>query len=364
MNSQTNDYRLADYIGWIRDGSLILRPHYQRGSVWNDGNKSFLIDSVVRGFPIPLIVLQDEISADGRPVRRVVDGQQRLRTLISYADPSALIDYQPDDYFTYTPPEYRSRHHSLTFVDLPQELQKRILKVRLSTVSIEAEGSDKSILEIYDRLNSTGVALNAQELRFAKRSGAFSDACYRLARANQSRWMDWGIFKKTDIVRMREVEFTAELALLITNGIDKTGVSAINNAYEKWSNYFPHQESVEEVFQSTMSALEFAYSYPTKPDPIHPFRSKSWFYTAFAYKLHESGVLDSEFCSTIADDSMSCIESDDITPILLSTTRRIKNRDSLDPDILRAISRSVSDRDARVIRLQFMQSLHDSDDVS
>ncbi|MEV1133392.1 DUF262 domain-containing protein [Rhodococcus coprophilus] len=337
----------------MRDGSLRLRPHYQRGSVWNEANKSFLIDSVLRGYPIPLIVLQDEIDPDGSPVRRVVDGQQRLRTLISFAAPDCLTDTESGDDFRYTPPEYRTRKVKLTFAELPDELKKRILKVRLSTVSIDVDGNDNSVLEVYDRLNSTGVALNAQELRFAKRTGAFSDACYRLARANQSRWLSWGIFNNSDIVRMKEVEFTAELVLLIVNGVDKTGVAAVNAAYDSWSDEFPEQEKVENIFLSVMHVLESAYSFPTNPDPIAPFRKKGWFYTAFAHVLEESNALSTDHTSRILEPDVQ-IECENIEATLQIATSRIRDKDRLSHDVVRAISGSSSDKASRVIRLKFL----------
>src|SRR5690348_724350 len=73
-------YRVADFVGWQSNGILELNPNFQRRSVWKKGAKSYLIDTIIRGLPMPIIFLRD-IPADLRtfqPKRGVVDGQQRL----------------------------------------------------------------------------------------------------------------------------------------------------------------------------------------------------------------------------------------------------------------------------------------------
>src|SRR3954470_10685918 len=84
-------YKVADYLDWQRAGSLDLAPVFQRRTVWKPGAKSFLVDTVVRGLPTPIIFLRDRIDLSTmRPTREVVDGQQRLRSLLGYIDPGSL----------------------------------------------------------------------------------------------------------------------------------------------------------------------------------------------------------------------------------------------------------------------------------
>ena len=87
-NIAKTEYKVADFLQWQRAGDLELAPVFQRRSVWNRKAKSYLVDTVVRGLPTPIIFL----SRPDRPlnslhaVREVVDGQQRLRTLIGFID--------------------------------------------------------------------------------------------------------------------------------------------------------------------------------------------------------------------------------------------------------------------------------------
>jgi len=57
--SKTN-YKVSDFIAWAKAGTLILSPSFQRRSVWPIGAKSFLLDTIVRGLPIPIIFLRDQ----------------------------------------------------------------------------------------------------------------------------------------------------------------------------------------------------------------------------------------------------------------------------------------------------------------
>src|SRR6185503_2856940 len=78
--------------------NLKLAPEFQRRAVWRPGAKSFLIDTIVRDLPIPIIFLRDRRS-DTRtlePQREVVDGQQRLRTVVAYIAPTLLEDFDAD----------------------------------------------------------------------------------------------------------------------------------------------------------------------------------------------------------------------------------------------------------------------------
>jgi uncharacterized protein with ParB-like and HNH nuclease domain len=101
-HTQKSTYKVSDFIGWQRDGALKLNPDFQRRSVWKKGAKSYLIDTILRGFPIPIIFLRD-IKSDLKTLksmRDVVDGQQRLRTVIAFISPNLINDFDParDDF--------------------------------------------------------------------------------------------------------------------------------------------------------------------------------------------------------------------------------------------------------------------------
>ena len=95
-------YKVSDFLSWQRSKSLVLSPSFQRRPVWLSGAKSYLIDTVVRGLPMPIIFLREQTDLQTlEPTREVVDGQQRLRTLIAFVEPNSLKDFNSDlDDFT------------------------------------------------------------------------------------------------------------------------------------------------------------------------------------------------------------------------------------------------------------------------
>src|SRR5260221_10819722 len=85
LKSQRSAYTPLDFHGWQEIGALVLTPKFQRRQVWSASAKSFLIDSILRGMPVPPIYLRVRQSDDKKKtVREVVDGQQRVSTVVSF----------------------------------------------------------------------------------------------------------------------------------------------------------------------------------------------------------------------------------------------------------------------------------------
>jgi len=65
-------YCIADFLEWNNNGLLELSPDFQRRTVWSEKAKSYLIDTIVRGRPIPKILISQKLKSS-RTVRIVVD---------------------------------------------------------------------------------------------------------------------------------------------------------------------------------------------------------------------------------------------------------------------------------------------------
>lgn len=76
---------INDFREWHNRGELVLQPRFQRREVWSPKAKSFLIDTILRGFPVPAVYLRQKISIPTqKTIREVVDGQQRIGTILAY----------------------------------------------------------------------------------------------------------------------------------------------------------------------------------------------------------------------------------------------------------------------------------------
>ena len=249
-------FSVSDFLDWQRQGALNLNPPFQRRSVWKPGAKSYLIDSVVRGLPTPLIFIREGLDLETlRPMREVIDGQQRLRTLIAFIDEQALPDFDPDhDRFTVR------REHSATlagkpFKSLDKSARSRILGYEFSTHVLPNATEDRDILMIFARLNSTGTTLNAQELRNAEFFGVFKTLMYQLAYEQLERWIAWEVFSSEEVSRMAEVEMTSDLVGNMIDGLSGKSQPKLKAWYKQYDERLPAADEITRRFRETMDRI-------------------------------------------------------------------------------------------------------------
>lgn len=335
---QHTDFKVSDFLSWQKAGSLELSPSFQRRPVWSKGAKSFLIDTVVRGFPMPVIFLRSVPSDSVRfePMRQVVDGQQRIRTLISFIAPELLTDLNADrDTFTVR----RNHNRDLAgrpFAQLDGGIQQRILDYDFSVHVFPSDTDDREILQVFARMNATGVKLSAQELRNAEFFGEFKSLMYDLGAEQLPRWRSWGVFTENAIARMEEVELTSEFALLMLNGIQKREQATIKAAYRRYDEDFPDAKEIARRFHSVMDFIDKNFDVR-----VTPFASKVLFYSLFG------AVYDLQFGlgSEMARQRAATINRDEIGWIS-SAASRIEERTAPE-GVIEASTRRTTDAGSR-----------------
>lgn len=143
-------YKVSDFISWARASTLVLSPSFQRRSVWPAGAKSYLIDTIVRGLPIPIIFLREQKTdlATLEPKREVVDGQQRIRTLLSFVQSSLIKNFDPSkDSFTIKKTHNRDLADK-PFAELPPTVRQNILDYQFSVHILPSSVDDREVLQI------------------------------------------------------------------------------------------------------------------------------------------------------------------------------------------------------------------------
>jgi len=205
------------------------------------------------------MVFLRELPADLKKLasrREVVDGQQRLRTVLSFIEPAAIDDYDVDtDSFTVR----RSHNKDLadkSFADLDDGYQQAILDYEISVYIFPASTSDQEILQIFARLNSTGLKLNYQELRNAQYFGEFKTLTYNLAAEQLERWRAWRVFSESDIARMLEVELMSEFIQTVMRGVSAKTKSSLDALYRDLDEEFPEAEIVAERCRRTLDTMD------------------------------------------------------------------------------------------------------------
>jgi hypothetical protein len=179
--------------------SLRLRPPFQRNLVWNLEQQSFLIDTVLRGLPVPEVYIQTIVSAEGEEETIVVDGQQRITACLKFLNGQLrLVD---DD-------ELDARWRGKTFAELDNGLKRRFRGFQLVVRGLP-ELNELTLREIFRRLNKTVEALEPQELRHAAYTGPFVQLVEKAAA--QPVLGELGVFSAKDFQRRRNDELMAEI---------------------------------------------------------------------------------------------------------------------------------------------------------
>lgn len=357
-------YRVADFVGWQSSGILELNPNFQRRSVWKKGAKSYLIDTIIRGLPMPIIFLRD-IPADlltFQPKRDVVDGQQRLRTVLAFVRPTLLKDFDPDrDDF-----RIESVHNpplgGKSFEQLDDLNKQRILDYQFSVHSFPADTDDRAILQIFARMNATGVNLNAQELRNAEFFGRFKTLAYEIATEQLNRWRDWGIFSPDQIARMNEVELTSEFMLLIMEGVLEKNNPLISAFYAAFDQTFPDEHEVASRFRVVLENIEKRFS---ETDIRRLLSSRTMFYALFATmynlqfglrRLPEGEAIDRAKILAnhvpVTHETPKAISSEVIGHIVDAATKI--RREDIPQEVLRAVRGGTSHASQRRVVINYL----------
>jgi hypothetical protein len=191
-------YSIADFNEWYLDGKLDLNPDFQRREVWSSSAKAYLADTIIRGKPFPKIILMQEFK-DGKLLRIVVDGQQRLRAIFDFINDGLKVSRAHNREFA-----------GMTFSQLPEEARDDFMQYEIGCdVLNSAPLTD--LLDIFARINRYTVKLNAQEMRNASYSGYFKSAAYDLGYEFLDHWLRAKIVSKTGVNRMAEAELASDL---------------------------------------------------------------------------------------------------------------------------------------------------------
>jgi hypothetical protein len=347
-----NQFKVSDFLSWKRDGTLRLTPPFQRRSVWKPGAKSYLVDTVLRGLPTPIIFLRERIELKSqRAIREVVDGQQRLRTLIGFVDEDALDDFEPDrDRFTVR----RSHNPDVSgqpFSEFSNEDQLQILGYEFSTHTLPAVMDDRAVLQMFARLNSTGERLNGQELRNANYFGVCKTLMYQLGYEQLERWREWGIFSEDDLSRMLEVEFASDASLNMLEGITAKRQSRLDRFYKDYDDELPGARTLARRFAQVMDAIDDQLG-NSIVDTV--YRSDVNFFTLFVYIYDQMFSLGSPLKRSKANPLPRGLKGK-----LLTVSDRIRT-EQVPKSVLDAIQRASADVGRRRTRLRFMASVCDA----
>ena len=284
MRWESYKHPISDIRDWNRNNRLELKPDFQRNEVWTKAAQIMLIDTIIKGIPIPKIYIKSIIN-EGNTYRVVIDGQQRLTAILKFVEGKMKL----------TKP-YQGEHYGKSFNELPPDLQNDILRYTIDINEI-FNPSEEDIRDLYARVNKYTVQLNKQELRRADFPGDFINLAEDLAELPFFETSK--IFSVKQRRRMLDIEYIEELLSIILEGIldKKDHLDSICEKYMQMDG----KEKVYDDFMGVINDLSLIFDAESYPISRTRFKQKADFFSLFAcvLNLRKSGVLNTTSISEI-----------------------------------------------------------------
>ena len=204
ITSTPNDFNVMTLYSFVESGAVRI-PGFQRNYVWDLSRASKLIESLILGLPVPQLFLYEQ----SRNEFLVIDGQQRLMSIYYFikkrfprkekrVEIRGIFDQEGripdeilhnDDYFqTFNLrlpgrlPDSESKFKGLNYATLGDyKTQFDLRPIRNIIVKQNSPSDDNSsIFEVFNRLNTGGINLKAQEIRTSMYHSPFYEMLYRI----------------------------------------------------------------------------------------------------------------------------------------------------------------------------------------
>lgn len=272
-------------ISWFQNhylaGRLELRPPFQRKPVWTDKQRSFLIESILLGVPTPEVYVQVSQSDDGTQAYGVVDGQQRLRTILQFIGIETEDDQgdgEDNNDFSLDKLPETSPFSDKHFSELSSAQKKTFFQYEMCVRFLITEDM-KQVEDVFKRLNKYTLPLKAQELRNATFHGAFAKLSETLA--DDDYWAVNRIVSPAAIRRMGDIEMMSDLLIGLLHGPQGGSAKIIDQYYEQYEEYedeFPEQSRITRLFGRTLDAIQRIFP---KISDAPRWGNRADFYTLF-----------------------------------------------------------------------------------
>lgn len=238
VKTQNIEYDLETIVKKIKTNVIKLDPEYQRKHRWNEETSSRLIESLILNIPIPIVYLSQDLDVDeevdednGIARYSVIDGQQRL---------TAIANFMENEY-ALTGLKVLEDLNGTLYKDLPPFLIRRLEERTIKCLRIDSTVDSQVKYDIFERLNSGSVKLEAQELRNAVSRGPFNNMIKKLAKNTDYMKLlridneNPSVFKK--VQKMEDVELVLRFFALMDD------------------NYFNYKKGFKDFLTSEMDRL-------------------------------------------------------------------------------------------------------------
>lgn len=224
-------HTISNILDWMDSKRLVVNRDYQRSSrVWPAPARAYLVDTILRGYPIPKIYLRTKIdSANRRSYWEVVDGQQRLEAIRAYANDEFPLGNRQETYQEFA---------GLKYSGLGEESKQGFLQYPVAVEQL-MNVPDSVVFDVFRRLNTYNYNLSQQELRHGKYHGAFRSTVREVSQQLDYLWSNYPVLSKRARIRMADDELVAQMLGIILEGVTDGGQSQIERLYRNYDAQLP-----------------------------------------------------------------------------------------------------------------------------
>ena len=277
-----------------REDKLFVNRRYQRKLVWTQEEKQRLIESIMKRYPIPAILIAERKSADGY---EIIDGLQRLHAIVSFIEtgfPTLDGNYFDIKHFSTAKANADGRLFSVADTQcwISQKEVSAVLDYTLA-LSVMRNASDEEINDVFGRINTYGHRLSDQERRQAGVENEFSEMVRLIAcgvrgdasadvlplksmpsisidlpmvkhgyqiKADEVVWVEQGVLRSTDLRDSMDEQCIADIAACVVGGeLIERSKDALDDIYEFATPESERVNNAIEVYGSEKFAEEFKF---------------------------------------------------------------------------------------------------------
>lgn len=268
---------------WV-NGDIII-PDFQRRFVWTIQQASLLVDSFLQGLPVPQLFLYTDDSSKSV----VIDGQQRILTVVFFFEGYFGFESQQEkrQVFRLKGLGEGSPYLNKSFKELDEAVQRKFRSRVLRAINIRQlhpESPDpESMYHIFERLNTGGTPLKAQEIRNCVFRGPIVKALRRLN--DNEHW-------RKILGRPHPDRYQKDIELLLR----VLALTGQVSSYEKPMKEFLNGVMEREINADSSLVMSFGERFPRAAELIVSRLGEKPFHVR---RPLNSSVMDAVFCTIL-----------------------------------------------------------------
>jgi Protein of unknown function DUF262 len=183
VDFDTYDVTVDELVRRLGKGRIEIAPVYQRQFRWDPVRQSRLIESILLGIPVPPLFMATNLSPDTQNQWEVVDGLQRLLTLVNFFgnEDSRKVAGLGDAALHLSKLDKLTELEGMTFEKLPEDIRTSFEDRPIKVVVLNDKSDLQVRFDLFERLNTGGIALTDQEVRECVYRGEFIDLLSELS---------------------------------------------------------------------------------------------------------------------------------------------------------------------------------------